>query len=233
MASIFIIDDDIPTTKAIGYYLQKDGHQVEICNSSQEALRKLLSQNFDLIISDIGMPNLNGFELRAFLLQNNLGRTPFIFLSGDDDKHTKLKAWDLSIDSYITKPIDPDELKAIVRGILSRKAKDIPIKKKELFIKNGGEFLKIKFDAVFYIQSFGDYIFIKTFKEKIKILYTLKQILTEIPEDQFQRVHKSYIIRLDKIQTVKKDSVKILEELIPIGEKYRSELLTNLGLDSK
>ncbi len=230
MARIFVIDDDPSTTEIIRFILEKHGHEVVAKNQGKEGIMELLQKDFDLIISDIEMPEWNGLEFREFLLKNQMGEIPFIFLTANEDKITKAKAWNLQIDSYLTKPVDQNELGAAVNSILNRKGIAIPKNKKEIFLKSGGDYIRIKLDSILYVQSLGDYIVIKTQKEKIKLLYSLKEIELELPKENFCRIHKSYLIRLDKIQTLRKSYVKIGEEEIPVGEKFKQELFERLHL---
>lgn len=237
MAKILILEDSSIQAEVLKYALEKEKHTVEVFQNANDAIKAIKKFEFDLIISDIEMPIVNGFSFRESVIEEGRRDIPFIFLTSREDKEAKIAAWNLDIDSYITKPLEPAEIRAVVESILHRKKNSSkpkqPINTKEIFLKSGGNFLRVKLDSIFFIQAFDDYIIIHTAKEKIKIHYPLKEILLELPETQFAQIHRSYIIRLDKIQSVNSRTVKIFDQEIPIGNTFKDVLWAKLKLKNK
>lgn len=119
MAKILLVEDDQDLNKTIEIFLQSENYEVCCCYDGSSAYDILKQNSFDLILSDIMMPNLNGFELvekvRAFNKQ-----IPIIFMTAKDDKISKQLGYKLEIDDYITKPFDMDELIMRIKAVLRR-----------------------------------------------------------------------------------------------------------------
>lgn len=119
MANILLVEDDIDLNKLVNIYLSKNGFDVTSCYNGLEALEKFQEQNFDIIISDIMMPKINGYELLEELRSINK-KIPFLFMSAKDDIPSKQKGYDLGLDDYLAKPISNEELLMHVKALLRR-----------------------------------------------------------------------------------------------------------------
>lgn len=119
MANILLVEDDIDLNKLVNIYLSKNGFDVTSCYNGLEALEKFQEQNFDIIISDIMMPKINGYELLEELRSINK-KIPFLFMSAKDDIPSKQKGYDLGLDDYLAKPISNEELLMRVKALLRR-----------------------------------------------------------------------------------------------------------------
>lgn len=119
MAKILLIEDDKDLNKTVEIFLKSEGFDVECCFNGIEALSLLQNNLFDLVITDIMMPNLDGFGL-AEKIRKNSKQLPIIFMTAKDDKLSKQLGFKLEIDDYITKPFDMDELIMRTKAILRR-----------------------------------------------------------------------------------------------------------------
>lgn len=119
MANILLVEDDIDLNNLVNIYLSKNGFDVTSCYNGLEALEKFQEQNFDIIISDIMMPKINGYELLEELRSINK-KIPFLFMSAKDDIPSKQKGYDLGLDDYLAKPISNEELLMHVKALLRR-----------------------------------------------------------------------------------------------------------------
>lgn len=121
MIKILIVEDDKAMNGFVSSYLRDNGYEVKSCYDGEEALNILSQMRFSMVISDIMMPKMDGFELAT-----NIRRTdktmPIIFMSAKDDKPSKMYGYKIGIDDYITKPFDIDELMMKV-AVLLRRAK--------------------------------------------------------------------------------------------------------------
>ncbi len=116
---ILVIDDEELMLKALRFRLIKDGYEVELANDGREAITKIESEKFDLIITDIMLPFNNGLEIVQCIKLNNKN-CPVIILSAVGAESTVLEAFALGADDYITKPFSPVELSVRVKRLLSR-----------------------------------------------------------------------------------------------------------------
>lgn len=119
MAKILLVEDDNSLNKSVELFLTSEGYEVTSCFDGKEALDNLKTNSYDLILTDIMMPNIDGFNL-AQKIRNSDKTTPIIFMTAKDDKLSKQLGFKLEIDDYITKPFDIDELVLRVKAVLRR-----------------------------------------------------------------------------------------------------------------
>lgn len=116
-----LVENDIVLSKAIQEYLIDQGFNVYIANNGLEALNLAYQYNFDLIISDIMMPLVNGYELLAKLKKNKaLSKIPVIFLTAKGMTKDRIKGYDMGCYGYLSKPFDPNELLSIINNLIAR-----------------------------------------------------------------------------------------------------------------
>jgi len=115
---ILIVDDEAKICEVISQYCIKEGYDTDISYNGMDALNKLNKNTYNLLILDIMMPTMSGFELLRKL--DKTKKIPTIILSAKDQEYDKLEGFDLGIDDYLTKPFSPRELMARVKAILNR-----------------------------------------------------------------------------------------------------------------
>ncbi|KXS41770.1 MULTISPECIES: response regulator transcription factor [unclassified Candidatus Frackibacter] len=115
---ILVVDDDQNIRKLIELYLKKEGYEVTTAHDGLEGFNLAKTEDFNLIILDIMLPKLNGWEVCEKLRKRS--DVPIIMLTAKGEKYDKIKGLDLGADDYVTKPFDPDELIARVRARLRR-----------------------------------------------------------------------------------------------------------------
>lgn len=119
MAKLLIIEDDFELATSVAGWLRSELHHVDIATSGQEGLRKALNELFDLVILDIGLPDLDGFVLcKQFREQG--GTTAILMLTGKNHVNDRVTGLDLGADDYLTKPFSTRELSARLHAILRR-----------------------------------------------------------------------------------------------------------------
>ena len=119
MIHILVVEDDEKLNRIVCTYLNDSGFQAKGCLGAQEAYDEMYNQLYDLIISDIMMPGIDGFEFARTVRKVNQ-RIPILFMSARDDLPSKQKGFQLGIDDYMVKPVDLDELALRVRALLRR-----------------------------------------------------------------------------------------------------------------
>ncbi len=119
MIHILVVEDDEKLNRIVCTYLNDSGFQAKGCLGAQEAYDEMYNQLYDLIISDIMMPGIDGFEFARTVWKVNQ-RIPILFMSARDELPSKQKGFQLGIDDYMVKPVDLDELVLRVRALLRR-----------------------------------------------------------------------------------------------------------------
>jgi hypothetical protein len=114
------------------------------------------------------------------------------------------------------------EISAVKENLLVRK------EDKTILIKTDHQYVNVEFDQILYFEAFGDYVKVHTTKKTYVNYNRMKHIEAKVPHDQFIRVHRSYIVRIDKIDNIEQESLQLGDKIIPIGASYKSDLLDKL-----
>ncbi len=184
MKKILVIDDEPDIVELVSYNLIKSGYQIDHALDGEAALKKLSENNYDLIILDVMLPSIDGFQLCSIIRNNpTLSHLPIIMLTARTDEFDKVHGLEMGADDYITKPFSPKELVARIRAIIRR----TEIQKSP--ITNGEEsevsILKIKdiiIDKEKYVITLKD-LSIKLSATEFKLLL----YLAERPKKVFNR----------------------------------------------
>jgi DNA-binding response OmpR family regulator/CO dehydrogenase nickel-insertion accessory protein CooC1 len=121
---ILIIDDDVDTLKLVGLMLQKQGYQIVAANNGSQGLEQAETENPDLILLDVMMPDMDGYEVTKRLRANPLtANTPILMFTAKTQLDDKVTGFEAGADDYLTKPTHPSELNAHVKALLSRTTK--------------------------------------------------------------------------------------------------------------
>jgi len=118
MNKVLVVEDDLDLNKLVSSYLKSNGYLVVSASNGQEAYERFITEDFSIVLTDIMMPIMDGFELAEKIREKS--GVPIVFMSARDDKPSKQLGYRLGIDDYITKPFDIDELVMKVGAILRR-----------------------------------------------------------------------------------------------------------------
>jgi two-component system, OmpR family, KDP operon response regulator KdpE len=121
---ILLVDDEVPIQRAVAPLLRARGYHVEVAGTGAAALESMASQPADLIVLDLGLPDMDGVELCERIRERS--KVPIIVLSARAGEAGKVSVLDLGADDYITKPFSPEELLARIRVALRRVVRDLP-----------------------------------------------------------------------------------------------------------
>jgi len=226
-----IVDDNAMARMAMKKLTDqvKDISVVAECENAMEAYNIISKQPVDLLLLDIEMPGMSGIELIK-----NLGKkSPFIIFTTAKSDYA-VDAFELNVVDYIVKPVAlPRFLKAIdrVKEAMDSEKAEIEVKDKEfVFIRDSGILKKISADDILYLEAMGDYVKVFT-AQKFHIVHaTLKSIEEKLPALKFMRVHRSYIIALNKIDYIEEGVISINNTAIPVADAYRTALNNRLNL---
>jgi len=231
--SCMIVDDD----PVVVNYLRTFALQIPFLNlisthnNPTDALEVLESQDIQLIFLDIGMPGISGMEFAKMLYDSKGESAPrIIFISGFD--RFALEGYKVNALGYLLKPPTyEDFLKAAFKAkryfeLMAKPAETIS---PSTYTENDFIFLRVEHDLVriylkdiLYVEGFKDYVKVFTTAGNfIKALATLKSIEDKLPESSFMRVHRSFIVSLDKIETIHNNTVKIGKVMIPVTAQFK------------
>ncbi len=182
--------------------------------SCSDYLKKI---NVDLLFLDINMPDISGLEFFK-----SIKNPPAVIFSTAYSEYA-VQGFDLSAVDYLLKPFDFDRFRKSVEKAKDQhyfKNQKIPKESAYIFIKSDYQLLKVNVIDIVLIEGLDDYIKIYTDGKMILTLMSLKAILEILPENEFVRVHRSFIVPLSKIRSMNKKSVRVGEQEIPIGNTY-------------
>lgn len=117
-SEVLIIDDDAGLCKLVTRYLAGEGFEIESVQSGEQGIEAALSRSYEIIVLDVMMPGMNGFEVLRRIRAES--RTPILMLTAKGDVHDRILGLELGADDYLAKPFDPQELAARIRAILRR-----------------------------------------------------------------------------------------------------------------
>jgi two-component system LytT family response regulator len=196
-----------------------------------DALEYLQKHTVDLLFLDINMPKLSGISFPKFLQ-----KPPLIIFTTAYSEYA-LESYELKAVDYLLKPIEFDRLlQAVMKvkevlnhnkvGVTANPEATSDISEQTVFIKSGSEFHQLPIQNIKYIESDGNYVTFHTTKRSILARYKISEVKDLLPQLSFVRIHRSYIVAIKHIETVKKHCVLIDGNEIPISSNYRDGFLT-------
>lgn len=185
-----------------------------------EALQYLNTQAVDFIFLDIKMPGITGIEML-----NSLRNAPKVVFTTAFSEYA-IDGFELDAVDYLLKPFDfPRFLKSVnkVQTALQPKSIDLfqATESDFLFVKDGRELVKLKLNQILYVKGQKDYVMFMLDDKKVMSLMNMKDLEEELKGKQFVRIHQSFIINAQHIESISNDRVKVGEEFLPISQSYK------------
>jgi len=232
-----IIDDDKVSRMVIEKYVAKTDF-LELKGSFDNAVDAInyMRKNTDieLIFLDIEMPEMSGVEFIE-----SFGRLPDIIIISAKEKYA-LQAIEYNVTDYLLKPVTYARFyKAVSKSQDKNKDENIDkISPDGVFIKsNTSSYIRLLYDEILWIEALENYVVVNTFEDKHTIHFTMKSILDKLPSGKFKRVHRSFIVNVDKIKLIEDNTIviKIKNEIknIPIAKTYKDDLMNDINIVSK
>ena len=245
MISCLIIDDEQHAIDILTEYIRMTPF-LDLLHStteSVEALAYLQKHPVDLIFLDIQMPDLTGIQL--FKVLSTLGKAPKVILTTAYSEYA-LEGYELNVIDYLLKPFPYERFLAASQKALNvftssahvggtplgREARDYVLVKTE----TKGKMLRIELNDIYYIEGLKNYVSIYMGKERVIALLNIKDLEKELPSGKFTRIHKSYIVSVDKISAIDGNQIRLKKAQrdmppIPIGVTFRTRFFEMM--DSK
>lgn len=193
------------------------------CNDAIEAHQKVLENQIDLVFLDIRMPGMSGLEFAKILEDKH----PLIIFTTCVAEHAA-EAFDLNVVDFLLKPISPSRfLKAVEKAKEIYSNQNISVDgnmSDYVFVRHSNVISRLKLTDILFFEATGDYVKVHTTKQQYSIHSSLKTIEQKLPQNLFLRVHRSFIINLNKIDTAEGKTLVIDHNLIPVSETYRADL---------
>src|SRR5271157_3773026 len=198
-----------------------------------DSIEYIQTHPLDLLFLDIQMEELSGIQLL-----NALSHRPYVILTTAYDSYALL-GFELDVMDYLLKPISFERFVKGANKVYEKVQADQTNASSEpvqslvpgdsfFFVKTETRIEKIRYADVLFIEGMGDYWRIITPTKKIMSLLNYKRLVEILPQNQFVRVHKSFIIALDKIDSVERNRIKIGDRLIPVSETYRKSFFARI-----
>jgi two-component system LytT family response regulator len=219
------IDDEPLALKQISSYIDKTPflEVVALCQSAFEAMEYLANNDVDLMFVDINMPDLSGMDFVKSLIQ----KSQIIFTTAYSEY--AIEGFQVDALDYILKPISyASFLKAANKANTwfeqnQRHTESVQTTQDSLFVKSEYKMVRIFFSEIKYIESSNEYIQIHLVNDvPVTTLIRLKVMEEQLPKDKFMRVHRSFIVNLDRVKVIERNRIVFDHNVyIPVGEQYK------------
>lgn len=231
--SCVVVEDDPVAQKVLEVVIQKTSflNLKKSFSDPVEASAYLKTEQVDLIFLDIEMPGINGLELLSLL-----DYKPSVIVVTAQQQYA-VQAFEHNVLDYLVKPVNDYSrfLKAVLKAKEAKDSKkqSAPSGKTEappLFVKVDSLLHNINLNSILWIEAYGDYVKINTDQKMLMILSTLKGIEGKLPENQFVRVHRSFIVNIKRIDNIDPSNLQIGAKIIPISASHRDALINKINL---
>lgn len=230
-----VVDDEPLARQLMESYIQRvEGLTlVRSCSNAIEAFNLLSQRSVDLIFLDIQMPQITGLDLLK-----TLKHRPRIILTTAYREYA-VDAYDLDVADYLLKPILFERFLRSISKIYQLKQPVDPEEETNshwqsyeeayMYFKEDREMIKVPLKDILYIESLRDYVKVKTACRQIVTYQKISYLEQKLPESKFIRVHRSFIVALDKVSSFSINGIRIGAHDIPIGRNYKNQAMSALN----
>lgn len=226
-----LVDDEPLALQILEKYVSQlpELELVGMCSNAIEANNLLQKEEIDLLCLDINMPQISGID---FL--KSLKNPPLVIFTTAFPEYA-MEGYNLDVVDYLLKPISFDRFMKAINKVIER---TVPKKthhtedRDYFYVKADKKLIKVKYSDIIYIEGLKDYVIIRVNESRIVTLQTMKSLADKLPADLFIRVHRSYLVNIDKINSIMGNMIEVFEKgkskLIPIGKNYKDELMETI-----
>ena len=227
-----IVDDEPIAREIMASHLNKvpNWEIISSCINAEEAYEVLLKEEIDVIFLDIEMPEISGIEFLQSL------RNPPLVIFTTAYSEYALKGYDLNVVDYLLKPISYTRFyQTIEKANLMMMAMDGGKRSESshsyIFVKHGGKLRRIDFEDIIYVKAEREYSLLVLHDTKVLASKHLKLLIKELPDQQFTRIHRSYMVSHHKISSISGNLVQMDDGTeLPIGNKYKDGLFQKINI---
>ncbi|MCP3928465.1 MAG: response regulator transcription factor [Bacteroidetes bacterium] len=229
-----IVDDEPLSVKVVQKYVEKlpQLELVAVCYNAFEAMEVLQKNEVDVLFLDINMPQLSGISLMKALPHP----PAVVFITAYPEY--AVEGFELEAVDYLLKPFSFERFIKAVQKVQERLnwQQNHTVNTEEsdhLIIKVDKKLYRLRFPDIQYLQAYGDYVKVFATQETLLTKERLSNLEEMLPNEQFLRIHRSYIISLNAIQFIEGNQVQIGTTKLPVGQKYRESLLNWMQMNPK
>lgn len=232
LINCIIVDDEPIAREILEKHLQKIEtiNVASTCKNAIEAFNEINASKIDLIFLDINMPEISGLSFAKSINKN----IKVIFTTAY--REYAIDGFNLQAVDYLLKPISFERLLQAVNKYLGEsnvvevgKAPEVtPVKNDFIFVRADRKMIKINFSEINFIESFSDYIKIHLDDKIIVTRETISNIEAKLPQKDFIRIHRSYIVSIAKIDSFTNEFIEVKKKAHPISRSYKKEVLARL-----
>jgi DNA-binding LytR/AlgR family response regulator len=227
MIDCMIIDDEPLAHDVLETFISKFPHLrlVKKCTDAYAAIDFVYKNNIDMVFLDISMPEVDGITFLKAL------KKPPLTIFTTAYREYALDGYDLNIIDFLLKPFSFSRFAIAINKATERIENNnteqdnvkatMPAQQNSVFIRSGLKVIRLDLDQILYIEGMKDYLKIYLPNERIIVKETLKNMEDLLPDDQFIRVHKSYIVSRQHIKTAMRNKLGIGNEMIPVGRNFQ------------
>jgi DNA-binding LytR/AlgR family response regulator len=218
-----IVDDEPASREILEQYISDSPNLnlIKTCKNAFEANDIINNQNIKLIFLDINMPKISGMNF-----YKSLTNPPFVIFTTAYSEFA-VEGFEVSAVDYLLKPFPFERfLKAVNKAIETINKKFETNNSGFILLKADKKIHRVILNDISYLESIGDYVKVHYGTKCIIVHETFQNLLSQLPNNQFIQVHKSYAISLNKFETIEGNMIKIGDKNIPIGQTYRNEFLS-------
>jgi len=227
MATCLIVDDEPLSRDVLRKYISevKDLKLIAECRNATEAQHELNNARIDIIFLDINMPGLSGISFAR-----SLTVSPLIVFTTAYPEYA-VEGFELDATDYLVKPYSFERFLKAVNRALERLSENNghAAEQGKILVKADKKLYALLFSEILLIEGQGDYIRIRTERENLVVHDTIKNFLDNLPESEFMRIHKSYVINLKCIEYIEGNQVRIGEYTVPVSPSNKEELLSRFS----
>ena len=227
MINVIAIDDEPLALQLIADYIQMTPDLILAgqFENPLEAARFVGKNIIDIVFTDIQMPGLNGIEFTRSVIKG-----PVVIFTTAFEKYA-IEGFKLDVADYLLKPFTYNEFLAAVRKAermiksVRKPADEVLSNNEFLFLKSDYKIKRINFLNIIYIEGLKEYVRVYTTDsdKPVMSLSSLKILEKRLPADKFMRVHRSFIVNLEKIDTIERSRIVFGKKFIPVGDQYKDK----------
>ncbi len=230
MIKTLIVDDEPLALKVLEKYIEQlpEVELIAKCENAIDANNILNNSDVDLICLDIKMPQISGIDFLKSL------KNPPMVIFTTAFSNFALESYNLDVVDYLLKPISFDRFMKAINKVNERLRKNSNSLKEDdyFYVKADKKLIKVKYDDIIYIEGLKDYVILRNTNTRVITLQTMKSLEKKLPKSIFKRVHRSYIVNINKINSIMGNMIEVTdkgkEKLIPIGKNYKDELMKSI-----
>jgi DNA-binding LytR/AlgR family response regulator len=222
MATCIIVEDEPVSQELLASYISniKELQLVATCNNAIDAGEHLRTHPVDLLFLDINLPRLSGTAFYSSLVN-----PPAVILTTAYPEYA-VEGFELNAVDYLVKPFGFDRfMKAVTKYLTLQKPEPVSY----IILEAGKKTHKVELADITFVEAMGDYVKVRIKDDSLVVHQTMSRLMEQLPVQMFRRIHKSFIISINRMEFIEGNTVVVDGNRIPIGQTYRSELLSALN----